>query len=340
MRKETKAMRKNRPAQMNSFPEALFSAIRSAERILLCAHVSPDGDTIGSALALRGALFKTGKQVEVVCPDEVPQLLMFLPGAQEIRKPAQLKGKTFDLAIAVDVSDRHRLGDSAPLFFATRFTIQIDHHGTNPGYADINVVAAEASATGVMIYELIHSLEIGLDSDIATCLYTGIATDTGNFSFDNTTADAFQVMGELMTYGLNIARLNRILFRERSREQVLVLAKALSTLSFYQNGQITGMRLTRADLAACGAKPEHAESIVNYGIDITGVKMTFLAREVEGGTKFSLRAAEGCNVASLAASFGGGGHALAAGCTMNAALSDAAAIMVSAMEKCLAETKP
>jgi bifunctional oligoribonuclease and PAP phosphatase NrnA len=330
-------MRKNRPAQMNSFPEAMQAAILKAERILLCSHVSPDGDTIGSALALRSALNKIGKQVEVVCADEVPQMLMFLTGAGEIRRPVQLKGKSFDLAIAVDVSDRHRLGDCAPLFFATRFTIQVDHHGTNPGYADINVISAEASATGVLIYELIHSLNVNFDTDIAISLYTAIATDTGNFSFDNTTADAFQVMGELMTYGLPIASLNRVLFRERSREQILVLARALSTLTFYHGGLITGMQLSQADLNDCGAKAEHAESIVNYGIDITGVKMTFLAREVDGGTKFSLRALEGCNVAVLAARFGGGGHALAAGCLMNARLSDAVEIMVAAMEKCLLE---
>ncbi len=330
-------MRKNRPAQMNSFPEAVTDAIIRAERILLCSHVSPDGDTIGSSLALRSALIKLGKQVCVVCADEVPQLLMFLSGAGEIRSPAQLKGENFDLAIAVDVSDRLRLGDCAPLFFAARSTIQIDHHGTNPGYADINVVSAGASATGVLIYELLQSLNINWDIDIATSLYTAIATDTGNFSFDNTTADAFQAMGELMGYGLPIARLNRVLFRERSREQILLLTRALSTLTFYHDGKITGMQLSQADLDDCGARPEHAEAIVNFGIDITGVKMTYLAREVDGGTKFSLRALEGCNVAELAASFGGGGHALAAGCTMNAALSDAAAIMVAAMEKSLAE---
>ena len=337
MRKEATVMRKNRPAQMNSFPEVLLDAIGKAERILLCAHVSPDGDTIGSTLALRGALLKMGKQVEAVCADEVPQLLMFLPGADKVCSPVQFKGKSFDLAIALDVADRYRLGDCAPLFFATGFTAQIDHHGTNPGYADINVVSEHASATGVLIYELIHRLAVNLDTEIATGLYTAIATDTGNFSFDNTTADAFQVMGELMTYGLPIAKLNRILFRERSREQVLVLAKALSTLAFHHGGQITGMQLSQADLDTCAAKPEHAESIVNYGIDITGVKMTFLAREVDGGTKFSLRAVEGCNVASLAARFGGGGHALASGCTMNAGLPEAARIMVEAMERCLAE---
>ncbi len=333
-------MRKNRPEQTNNFPAPLLAAIREAGRILLCAHVSPDGDTIGSMLALRGALLKMGKQVEAVCADEVPELLMFLSGAAEVRKPAPLKEKSFDLAIAVDVSDRLRLGDSAPLFFAADHTAQIDHHGTNPGYAAINVISAHASATGVLIYELIHSLGVDLDTDIAISLYTAIATDTGNFSFDNTTSDAFLVMAELMAYGLPIAGLNRALFRERSREQVLVLARALSTLTFYHGGKISGMQLTQADLDACGARPEHAESIVNYGIDIAGVQMAFLAREVDGGTKFSLRAAEGCNVASLAAGFGGGGHALASGCTMNGKLPATAQIMIAAMEKCLPEANP
>ena len=333
-------MMKSRPATRNSLPESLLAAIGEAGRILLCAHVSPDGDTIGSVLALRGALIKLGKQVEAVCADEVPELLKFLSGAAEICKPAQLEDESFDLAIAVDVSDSQRLGDCAQLFYAAGRTAQIDHHGTNPGYADINVVSAQASATGVLIHELIHSLGIGLDTDIATCLYTAIATDTGNFSFDNTNSDAFLVMAELLACGLPIARLNRALFRERSREQVLVLARALSTLAFYHNGQITGMQLNQADLDACGARPEHAESIVNYGIDITGVKMAFLAREVDGGTKFSLRAAEGCNVALLAARFGGGGHALAAGCTMNLKLPDAVQIMAAAMEKCLTGGQP
>ena len=332
-------MRKTRPTQMNSFPENLMALISKAERVLLCAHVSPDGDTIGSTLALRGALMEMGKRVDVVCADDVPQMLLFLSGAGEICKPFQLKGKSFDLAIAVDVSDRHRLGDSAPLFFATKQTVQIDHHGTNPGYADFNVISPHASATGVLIYELIHGLGVRLNTDIATCLYTAIATDTGNFSFDNTTSDAFQVMGELMAYGLPIAKLNRSLFRERSVEQVKVLAKALSTLTFYHGGQIAGMQISQADLDACGAKPEHAEAIVNFGIDIAGVKMAFLAREVAGGTKFSLRAVEGCNVARLAAEFGGGGHALAAGCTMNSKLFAAVDIMVSAMEKCFLEHK-
>ncbi len=339
MRKEIRQMRKKHPAQMNSFPENLLALISSAERILLCAHVSPDGDTVGSSLALRGALVLLGKQVEVVCADDVPQMLMFLSGAGEIRKPAELKGKGFDLAIAVDVSDRHRLGDCAPLFFATRQTVQVDHHGTNPGYADFNVISPHASATGVLVYELIHSLGVRLNTDIATCLYTAIATDTGNFSFDNTTSDAFQVMSELMAYGLPIARLNRSLFRERSVEQVKVLAKALSTLTFYHDGQITGMLLSQVDLDACGAKPEHAEAIVNFGIDIAGVKMAFLAREVANGTKFSLRAVEGCNVARLAAEFGGGGHALAAGCTMNSELPAAADIMIAAMEKSFSDKK-
>ncbi len=325
------------PAQMNNIPENLLAFINKAERILICAHVSPDGDTIGSALALRGALIKMGKQVEVACTDDVPQMLFLLPGVSKVHKPAELANLPFDLAIAVDVSDRHRLGDCDPLFFSAPHTIQIDHHGTNPGYAQINVISPKACATGVLMYELIHKLGVMLDEDIATCLYTGIATDTGNFSFDNTTSDAFYVMGELLTYGLPLSKLSRILFRERSIEQVKVLAKALSTLTFYHEGKITGMQISLSDLYACGAKPEHAEAIVNFGIDIAGVKMAFLAREVKEGTKFSLRAVEGCNVARLAAQFGGGGHALASGCTMNAGLGEAAAIMATAMEKCLME---
>lgn len=320
------------PIRKDRYPKALIDAIRDGRRILLCSHVSPDGDTIGSLLAMRLMLLAMGKEVACICADPVPEMLHYLEGVEKVGLPAAVEGMDFDLAIAVDVSDMHRLGACQEPFFRAPRTLQIDHHSTNPGFAEINYVDGDASATGELIYDLVHALEIPVTPAIALCLFTGISTDTGNFSFDNTTPAAFCAAGELRKVGIPLAQVNRVLFRERVKAQVLLLARALDTLTFYNDDCIAGMWLTTADLEAVDARPEHAEAIVNYGIDTKGVKMAFLAKEGPEGVKFSLRAVAPYDVAHIAAGFGGGGHALAAGCTLEGPVDRAMAEVTSAME--------
>lgn len=318
----------------NKSADALLSALKGAGRIALLAHVSPDGDTMGSALALRLALLKLGKEAVVCCADPVPQMLMFMEGAETVTRPEALQGQAFDLAVGVDVADEGRMGAAQAVFRSAAATAQVDHHGTNPFYAQVNVVDGSVCATGILVYMLIKGLGAALDKQIAICLYTAISTDTGNFSFDNTTASAFAMMSELMAYDLPLNRLNRILFRQRSRAQLLLLARALSSLRFCGGDKIAAMQLTQADFDACGALPEHAEAMVNFGIDTVGVQMAFLCRETpQGDVKFSLRALPPCNVAKVAARFGGGGHALAAGCTLHMPIDEAAAQMVEALKE-------
>ena len=316
--------------------EELAGLIRGSRRIALCSHVNPDGDTIGSMLALRLGLTRLGKAVDAFCQDKVPDSLLMLPGAKSVRRPESAAGERYDLFIAVDVSDEKRLGSGIALREQAERTAQVDHHGTNPCYAQVNSVDGEASATGLLVKELLDALGVRVDEDIARCLYAAISTDTGNFAFACTTAEAFRVMAELMEAGLPLSEMNRRLFRQRARAQVLLLGRALDTLTFHEEGRITLMTLTQRDFAECAALPEHADTIVNFGLDMEGVRMAALLRETaDGKIKVSLRAVEPDRVDGAAAVFGGGGHAQASGCTLDGPMDTAAERVLQALLRAL-----
>ena len=316
---------------MNSKPEEIARLIREAGNIAVCCHVNPDGDTLGCATAMRLALIKLGKQVNLFCDGKVPDQMQFLPGVREIKVPEGNEGP-FDLMLSVDVSDPKRLGACAELIAKCKHTAQIDHHPTNPLFMEVNSVDGTAPAACLMIREQLKVLEVDLDPEIAICLYTGISTDTGNFSFAATNAACFQVMSELMKQNLPLARLNRILFRERAKPQVLLLRKALNSLNYYENGQIAVMKLTQSDFQECNALSEHADTLVNFGLETVGTRMALLARESgEGKIKFSLRAKEPDYISDIAQFFGGGGHPQASGITMTGGLDESVSLVLNAM---------
>ena len=318
---------------MKRNPEAIARCIREAGTIAVVSHVNPDGDTLGSATAMYLALKAMGKEAVLFCDGKVPDQLNFLPDAELFRKPEENEGP-FDLMLAVDVSDEKRLGCCAALKAVSRMTAQIDHHPTNPLYMQENSVDGEAPATCIMIREQLEALGVPLTKEIAICLYTGISTDTGNFAFASTNAEAFRVMSELMEHGLPLAKLNRVLFRVKPREQIRLVGKALESLTFRGNGKIAVMKLTRDDFEACGALAEHADTVVNYGLDTVGTDMALLGREADGGmVKFSLRAKEPARVDDIAGQFGGGGHPQASGITMPGKIDEAVEKVVAAMEK-------
>ena len=318
---------------MKRNPEAVADAIRKAQTIAVVSHVNPDGDTIGCATAMRLGLLDLGKDVSLFCDGKVPDLLSFLPGAELFRRPEGNEGP-FDLMLSVDVSDIKRLGACEGLRKVSRMTAQIDHHPTNPLFMEINSVDGKAPAASLMIHEQLKMLGVPLTEEIAECLYTGISTDTGNFAFAATDAECFSVMSELLGAGLPLAHLNRILFRVKPREQVKLLGRALESLTFRGNGKIAVMKLTRKDFADCGALSEHADTVVNYGLDTTGTEMALLAREGEDGRiKFSLRAKEPRRIDDVAQAFGGGGHPQASGITMEGTLDAAVEQVLLEMEK-------
>ena len=320
---------------------ALAETLRAAQSVCLVSHEFPDGDTIGSALALRIGLERLGKTVEHFCVHKVPDNLMELPGATRVRLAESLRGdERFDLLLCVDIADERRAGtlDGKPVMEMLRVrcarTAQVDHHGTNPGYCEVNSVDGGAAAAGLLVRELLDVLGVALDTDLAACLYTAIATDTGNFSHGNTSAEVFRAAASLMDAGLELTRWNRRLFVERAMPKQLLIARAMSSLRYLCGGRLGVITLSRQDFAEAKATAEHADDIVNIALDTEGTVMALLAREeASGGIKCSLRALAPLRVDEIARSFGGGGHAQASGCTVAGELGEVTERVTAAMEK-------
>ena len=310
--------------------DGVIEAIRAAQTVALVCHISPDGDTVGSALAVRLGLMQLGKTVALYCQDKIPEVLSFLPGAEAFRTPEMAEAA--DLLLCLDVSDEKRMGCCSSLMDKAAHTAQIDHHGTNTCYCQVNAVDPAAPANCLIVYELLQRLGCEITPDIALCLAVGLSTDTGHLVYNSTTPEAFRVMGELVEKGAPIAEAYRRLYRERPPRQVALLAKALHSLTFHEGGCITSIRLTEQDFADCGALQEDAEIIVNYGLDIRGVRMCVFAREQgQGRVKLSLRAVAPHRVSGVAQHFGGGGHAQAAGASVELPLDEAVAQAVARM---------
>ena len=316
----------------------LLSAIQTADSILLFPHISPDGDTIGSTLALKMLLVRLKKQVSIILDDTPPKNLSFLPDIYCVRQYQEavnvltLTDRT--LAIAVDVSVDDRMGKALELFNRVKTTAQIDHHPTNPGFAMLNVIDDEAPASALVVYRLFEAFGLPVEREEAICLYTGLATDTGNFVYKNTDAEAFHMMSKLMEAGLPIATYARILFRCKEKEHIALLGKALPTMRYLCGGEIAGMHISAAQIREAGATSEHADGVVDYAIDASGVKMAYFCRETEEGcVKCSLRALTPYRVDRVAEKFGGGGHQLAAGCMLDGPLEQALLKIEAALQE-------
>ncbi len=327
---------------MNEAKQAVADAVRRAERVAVCTHVSPDGDAIGSALALRLILERLGKRAEVFCADPVPEQTAFLPGADRIRGYETLgPEERFDLLLPVDVASRDRMGrigeaDAFGIMEARAGeTAQIDHHGTNPGYCGLNWVEGGAPAAGLLVLALADTLGVALDVPLASCLYTAIATDTGNFSHGNTDAAAFRAAARLMDAGLPLNDLNRRLFTLAPEAHVRLRGRAVEHMRLLHGGELAVLTLTKEDFADCRALPEHAENVVNQGLAVRGVKIAVLLREDGDRVKASLRSVAPVAVSGVAHAFGGGGHDQAAGCTFTCPLAQAIERLTAALEPVL-----
>ena len=309
----------------NRIPQGLLSALNGAGSVLICGHVNPDGDAVGSCLALAHGLRAMGKKADVAFEMALPRLLMPLPGAEDVLTPAQAAAGKYDTAMALDVSESGRMGrELAEIYRAVPVRLQADHHGTNPGYAQENWVEGDAAATGVLVLALLQALGAEITPDIADCLYAAIATDTGNFCFENTDYEALTAFAVLKQSGLHLSRWSRHFFLTREKARTRLLGRALTHLEYFADGLCAGMTLTHADFEEACAGREHTEGVVNFGIDSEGVYAAFLLYEnPDGSIKCSLRALPPCRIDRVACLFGGGGHALAAGCSFTCTMEEA-----------------
>lgn len=293
---------------------AIAAAITGAHTIYLATHEYPDGDALGSLLGLRLALLALGKQVAVATPTAPPQRFEFLPGFEEVA--VTLPPAPADLAIALDCDGISRLGGLQPAFASARRVADVDHHRREVAFGDLRFVQPEYPATAVMVLAIIDAADVTISADIASCLYTGLITDTGNFRFANTDAQALRVGARLVEAGADAAELARRTFSLRPIGVKLLTGRALTSLRPELGGAVLVATLSLDDFAATGTGPEDTDGLIDEFRDCPGVEVAVLIKQLEPSLwSVSLRSQQ-VNVATVAAAFGGGGHRVAAGCTV------------------------
>ena len=241
-------------------------------------------------------------------------------------------------ALSADVSEIERLGPGKPIFEACAERLMIDHHGTNPGFGEVYLIDADAAATGELAVELIAGMGVALTREMATWLYIAICTDCGRFGYSSTRPETMEAAAECLRAGIDVDAIHREIYRTRSEGRTRLLGEALSKLEMDEKKQMCWSRLTQEAFQRAGALPEDNEGIVNYLLEIRGVRFACLAEARGEGTKFSLRSKAPLNVArDVAAPLGGGGHMFAAGVTlklpMEAALEKVLSLARAALEK-------
>ncbi len=301
--------------------------VSQAGRILVVAHVSPDGDTLGACLGLAWGLRKLGKDVRLTCQDAVPDKLRFLDGSTAFA-PRTLTDE--DLVMAIDCSDERRMGS---IYDAHRFAftpmIVIDHHITNKGFGSVNVLS-DAASTCEMIIPVLDELGVSLDKRIADCLLTGVVTDTQGFRTSNVTAETLSAAVRLVDAGADMAWVSEQAFNQRPLATVGLWGKALSV------AQVTDSVIwTEIPLAWLGQKTEQADPVdglVSFMLSMEGLRASAVFEETaDGQVDVSLRASPGLNVSGVAVAFGGGGHPQAAGCMVPGTLADVRSRVVAAL---------
>jgi phosphoesterase RecJ-like protein len=291
--------------------------LQEAHKIVLCSHIDPDGDTLGSTLALFHALKSIGKEVIITVDDSIPFTLSFIPGIKEYRHFQADEHVDADLLVILDSSSADRAGNVLKVVHA-KHILNIDHHKTNTRFAEYLYVDAKAAATAEIIYELLQKMQIPLTKEMAYCIFTGLSTDTGSFKYSNTTATTMRIAAKLLEMGVDPSVISDNI-ELKKRSTVTMLSKVLQTLTFVHDGQVAYIEI-KNDIYD---KDVETDSFISFPRYIEGVCVAILFKGVEPNlTRVSMRS-KTIDVSKIALSFGGGGHQKAAGCSVNANLEEA-----------------
>ena len=303
--------------------EEIGRAFREHQRFAILSHVRPDGDALGSQLALALSLKQLGKDVRVWNEDGMLEKYSFLARAQLLTKPPS-GPEDVDVAIALDTAIQNRLGTAFPAIRTAKIWINIDHHPSNPGYGDLVYVDPTAPATGQILFELIKSERLPFDRAIAENLYVAISTDTGSFQYPNTTARTFEIAAELVRAGVDVGRINQQVFENYPRRRVELLRELLRTMRFEGGGRVASFSLSLRTAAELGVLPEDNEGLIDHLRAIRGVIVAVFFEELtDGKVRVSMRSkSEKTDVCAICQKFGGGGHTLAAGARVRGSLGE------------------
>ncbi len=299
---------------------------------VILTHANPDGDTLGSAYALMRALRLKGSRAAVLCADKIASKYSYLVSADDdICENARV--------VAVDVADLKLLG-SLKEKYADRVEICIDHHGSNLLYAEKTLLDSEAAAACEIIYGVIKRMGVSMDADIATCLYTGISTDTGCFRYSNVTAETHIIAGELISLGAEHTMVDKLMFETKSRSYFCLEKLCLESMEFYFDDTVAIVYFTQAMLSESGADESCSDAIAALPRQVEGVNIGVTIKEKdESVCKISVRTNEPYSAKDICAYLGGGGHERAAGCQVNGSVAEARKKILEAIKSVYSYTK-
>lgn len=294
----------------------------SAHKIGIFPHVNADGDALGSSTALCIALKKVGKEAVVFAGEEPADNLKFMDEGFVNTNDSCMDG--VDISICVDCGDVKRLTNRAEVFLNTPFTICIDHHVSGTYFCDMNHIDNKAPATGHLIYNLIKTMNVEMDKEIGNRIYAAIATDTGNFQYENTNKESHDIISSLYDVGIEPSKVATEIYESNPLSALKIQAKAIDNMEVLCNGKVAFSYVSEEMLNSVGAKMSETESIVPKLRSIGGVELAVLLKEYgKEEIKVSLRSKNYVDVAKIAGEFGGGGHVRASGFTMNMTLNEA-----------------
>lgn len=310
--------------------DEILKQIKQAQNIVILTHESPDGDAIGSSLAMKLALESLGKNPDVIIP-EYSRIFNFLPGTSDILKKSDVQ--SYDLAISLDCANFKRLVGNEHFENAKR-TIVIDHHGSNNMYGDFNYVNPVSPACAEILVGMFEYYGIEISKQIGSCLLTGIITDTGGFQYSSVTSDTFEFAAQLLRKGVNISKICQEVLRTKTKAHCQLEKLIYERLEFIENGKIAITYLTLKDYAEYSNDMGDDEGLVESIRDIEGVEVAVLLKEKEnGGFKISMRSKDNVNVSDICLLLGGGGHPRAAGCFITGDVSQAKTKVINTIKQ-------
>lgn len=288
--------------------------LREHNKFAVLSHVRPDGDALGSTLALALSLKGLGKEVRAWNEEGMLEKYNFLAQAELLTQPPS-EPEDFDVVVALDTAVQNRLGTTTSAVRHAKLWINIDHHPSNPRYGDLVYIDPTAPATGQILFEFLTNQNFPITPEIAENLYAAISTDTGSFQYPNTTARTFEIAAELVRCGVEVGRISQLLYENFPRRRIELLRELLGTMQFGCDGKLAWFSLSQAAALALGVIPEDNEGLIDHLRATRGVIAAIFFEELpDGKVRVSMRSKnEAVDVCAICTQFGGGGHVLAAG---------------------------
>lgn len=316
--------------------ESIGKQLSTLDNYVIVGHSIPDGDSVGSLLALFLALNRMGKKAAIIMQDNLSSIYRYLPAVDNFSQPDDIELMPENV-IFLDCSRIDRIGEELlERFEDRRITINIDHHHDNDFFGDYNYVDPVASSTAEIIYQLLKVMGVEISREIADCIYAGIVMDTGSFMNSNTTSTTMRIASELLLAGASVDLARNNLLESKPREEVSLLCLGLQHLEFYREGKIACMKLPFEEVRKIDALNIHPEGTINYVRSIQGVEVALMLREVNPGLiKIGYRSKNQVDVAALAARLGGGGHKRAAGAKKSGSLDQVCSLVIDMVEDVL-----